>query len=585
MAEDYVPPEIFPPAMLKRPRKGTTKHARRERGAFAEQLLGEIGSSRRDPQHAVLEAYCLMARGDKKSVDAAFDTLSEVLNRDQDNAPATLALASCFELQNLPAKTKVQLKRLAKLPHRAAEADAFEAAWLASAYAFFESGRHDQAQELCQRCLQHNKSCAGAWELMGMICEREATADAAECYENAWRCVGNSDPSVGFKLAFVLFKAGQMVMCVDVCRAVLDKHRVKIEKDMVRRAQFAAAQFSLALFAAQVLSVQFLRRGNCSARNPPYRRATPLQVIISEFGGRSARSGGAEERRRRGGFRGCRTSTRTRFSSALQGASSSRRSSTRTRVAARSSSTSSRARAFSRVRRGLAPELLVLGLALRADAAATLRPRPPCARASASFLARGGFEHHGGHTEALCLRVVCELMSADEYQQTAVARLGGRVAPTLDVRVHGPFYAVLQASPSPEHLAPRAILGAQFQFAKNTRNSPPHTPRCGGATYRACCTCNTSADGRVRRVFSPLHATRSPCRTAWTYPCHPLCALWCAWARTRPRARLGPARAGRFSPATASAESKRARLLRLRARSARGRDAAAGRAGARRLSG
>ena len=240
MAEIYVPPEIFPPALLKRRGGWNDENARRERGAFAEQLLGEIGSSRRDPQHAVLEAYCLMARGDKKSVDAAFDTLSEVLNRDQDNAPATLALASCFELQNLPAKTKVQLKRLAKLPHRAAEADAFEAAWLASAHAFFESGRHDQAQELCQRCLQHNKSCAGAWELMGMICEREATAaDAAECYENAWRCVGNSDPSVGFKLAFVLFKAGQMVMCVDVCRAVLDKHPEypKIEKDIMRKAQ------------------------------------------------------------------------------------------------------------------------------------------------------------------------------------------------------------------------------------------------------------------------------------------------------------------------------------------------------------
>jgi len=75
---------------------------------------------------------------------------------------------------------------------------------------------------------------------MGMICERESTAtDAAECYENAWRSVGNSDPSVGFKLAFVLFKARQMVACVDVCRAVLDKHPgyPKIEKDIMRKAQ------------------------------------------------------------------------------------------------------------------------------------------------------------------------------------------------------------------------------------------------------------------------------------------------------------------------------------------------------------
>lgn len=239
MAEIYVAPESFPP-VAPAGRKPLDPNTRRERGAFAEQLLGEIGPARRDPKHAVLEAYCLMARGDKKSLDTAFDVVSEVLNRDQDNAPALLALASCFELQKLPAKTKTQLKRLATMPRRADEADAFEAAWLASAEFFFDSGRHDQAQELCQRCLHYNKSCARAWELMGMICERESTAtDAAECYENAWRSVGNSDPSVGFKLAFVLFKARQMVACVDVCRAVLDKHPEypKIEKDIMRKAQ------------------------------------------------------------------------------------------------------------------------------------------------------------------------------------------------------------------------------------------------------------------------------------------------------------------------------------------------------------
>ena len=239
MAEIYVAPETFPPVLPAR-RKALDPKARRERGAHAERLLGEIGASRRDPKHAVLEAYCLMARGDKRSLDAAFDAISEVLTRDQDNAPALLALASCFELQKLPAKTKAQLKRLAKLPRRADEAEAFEAAWLASAEVFFEAGRYDQAQEMSQRCLQHNKSCARAWELMGMICEREGTAsDAAECYENAWRCVGDADPSVGFKLAFVLFKARQMVACVDVCRAVLDKHPEypKIEKDIMRKAQ------------------------------------------------------------------------------------------------------------------------------------------------------------------------------------------------------------------------------------------------------------------------------------------------------------------------------------------------------------
>ena len=104
---------------------------------------------------------------------------------------------------------------------------------------------------------------------------------------------------------------------------------------------------------------------------------------------------------------------------------------------------------------------------LRADALHA-EARISCAAYLASFLARAKFEHHGGHTEALCLRVVCELISwADEYQQTAVARLGGRVASTLDVRVHGPFYAVVQAS------AARNSRGAQF----SARNSSARSPR------------------------------------------------------------------------------------------------------------
>lgn len=46
-------------------------------------------------------------------------------------------------------------------------------------------------QDLCTRCLKHNKSCARAWELAGSIAEREqAYADAALNYEAAWRLTG-----------------------------------------------------------------------------------------------------------------------------------------------------------------------------------------------------------------------------------------------------------------------------------------------------------------------------------------------------------------------------------------------------------
>lgn len=51
-----------------------------------------------------------------------------------------------------------------------------------------QGGKFDLAQDLCQKCLKYNKSCAKAWEMTGAIMEREQSyKDAAEHYEKAWK--------------------------------------------------------------------------------------------------------------------------------------------------------------------------------------------------------------------------------------------------------------------------------------------------------------------------------------------------------------------------------------------------------------
>jgi Tfp pilus assembly protein PilF len=53
---------------------------------------------------------------------------------------------------------------------------------------FEKGGKFDLAQDLCQKCLKYNKSCAKAWEMMGAIMEREQSyKDAADHYEKAWK--------------------------------------------------------------------------------------------------------------------------------------------------------------------------------------------------------------------------------------------------------------------------------------------------------------------------------------------------------------------------------------------------------------
>ena len=237
MAEIY----LSPYTCMTKKGSAVDGNTKKERSSAAERILQEI-NQRIEPKHTILSAYCLMSRGDAKVYDQAFDMCSSVLTHDNNNAPALLATANCFELQKLPAKAKGLLKQISKLNRRSDEADAFEAAWLVSAEQAFNAGKLDQAQDFCQKCLQYNKSCVGAWEILGMVCERETgVIDAGECYEHAWRHCSESDPGIGFKLAFVLFKAKAMVQCVDVCRAVLSKFPTypKIKKDIMKKAQLA----------------------------------------------------------------------------------------------------------------------------------------------------------------------------------------------------------------------------------------------------------------------------------------------------------------------------------------------------------
>lgn len=45
-------------------------------------------------------------------------------------------------------------------------------------------GKNDLAQELCKKTLVQNKSCSQAWEILGLIMEKEANYEmASDCYQ------------------------------------------------------------------------------------------------------------------------------------------------------------------------------------------------------------------------------------------------------------------------------------------------------------------------------------------------------------------------------------------------------------------
>lgn len=78
--------------------------------------------------------------------------------------------------------------------------------------------------------------------MLGLIMEKEQSyASAADDYEQAWKYQNESNPAVGFKLAFNYLKAKRFVEAIDVCHKVLTQYPdyPKIRKEILEKARIS----------------------------------------------------------------------------------------------------------------------------------------------------------------------------------------------------------------------------------------------------------------------------------------------------------------------------------------------------------
>lgn len=221
--------------------EGNTKE-QTENLRIANTLLDELPIARteRDAKLRVLEAYAVLAVRTKSMLEKAIQLFMDVLETvDRDFVPALLGLATGYMLTKQQPKARNQLKRIAKMTYDQTLADDFERSYLLLADIYINRGKFDLAQELCKRSLMHNKSSGKAWELLGLVMEKEQSyIDAAECYQEAWTCEGEASAAIGFKLAFNYLKAKKLVLAVNVCNKVLDQYPdyPKIRKEILEKA-------------------------------------------------------------------------------------------------------------------------------------------------------------------------------------------------------------------------------------------------------------------------------------------------------------------------------------------------------------
>lgn len=211
-------------------------------------LVKELGSRAHGNQDLMLrikvyECQSLMFTRVKGNVEKAVNVLSNIYDRGNRNyVPALLAMAQALVIQKQITKARNQLKRIgdiAKKFYTAEWSDEFERAWLLLADIYIQSGKYDLAGQLCHLAKDYNRSCCKAWELVGLIYEREQSyKDAAQNYEKAWELCNQANPAVGYRLAFNYLKAKRYVEAINVCNVVLEKSPdyPKIRKEVLEKA-------------------------------------------------------------------------------------------------------------------------------------------------------------------------------------------------------------------------------------------------------------------------------------------------------------------------------------------------------------
>ncbi|XP_019378278.1 PREDICTED: tetratricopeptide repeat protein 21B [Gavialis gangeticus] len=208
----------------------------------AEKLLKELKphTVQGHIQLRIMENYCLMATKQKSNVEQALNTFTEVVVAEKDHIPALLGMATAYMILKQTPRARNQLKRIAKMNWNPIDAEEFEKSWLLLADIYIQSAKYDMAGELLKRCLRHNRSCCKAYEYMGYIMEKEqAYKDAAVNYELAWKYGNQTNPTVGYKLAFNYLKGKRYVDAIDVCHKVLEAHPSypKIRKEILDKAR------------------------------------------------------------------------------------------------------------------------------------------------------------------------------------------------------------------------------------------------------------------------------------------------------------------------------------------------------------
>jgi tetratricopeptide repeat protein 21B len=191
-----------------------------------------------DKQIITFKAYILSK--EPSLMQKAEDALKSIVEENRDFVPGILLLATLYMIQENGTKARNSLKTIkGKKNFNERWSWEFITSYLLLAKSNVHKGKYDLAEDICKECLRLDSSSVEAWEVLGLIYEKERSfVDAAESYEKAWTLSYYRSPTLGFKLAFNYLKAERYVEAIQVSEKILKEfpNHPTVQTEILNRA-------------------------------------------------------------------------------------------------------------------------------------------------------------------------------------------------------------------------------------------------------------------------------------------------------------------------------------------------------------
>jgi tetratricopeptide (TPR) repeat protein len=190
-------------------------------------LLKELKTRRNDENTQIYETYVMILLKDPSMIEKSIENLQDILNKNNENIAAWVALAMANLILLKTNEVKTNLKIIEKASLNIKYYNEYERGLLIFAYLMMITENTKKAEEILNKIITEvNVSQIKAYDLLGMLKERDKKyQEASDNYEKAWEFSNKNSAHIGYKLAACYVNSKNSIKAINVCNEIKRKFK------------------------------------------------------------------------------------------------------------------------------------------------------------------------------------------------------------------------------------------------------------------------------------------------------------------------------------------------------------------------